>query len=152
MYSTELDLAIVAHVRGCADCRRVQLVFQQVDETLQRDPLWDPPEAFAARIAARAPGLIGSQTQRIQAPLTGALTLAAGVVLVAVVGYLLVVSPGQAAEGTLVTNQAVAAIDAYARAVGELAQDLVASSVQLTWASAALSLALGMWFTRRALA
>ena len=50
------------------------------------------------------------------------------------------------------TNQAVAAIDAYARAVGELAQDLVASSVQLTWASAALSLALGMWFTRRALA
>ncbi len=146
-----LSVAVVAHMRGCADCKRVQLAFEQIDQTLQRGPLWEPPEDFAARIAALAPDLVGSQTHRLQSPGTGALTIAASVVLVTVVGYLWVTAPaGQpAVVGALLANQIAAAMEAYRRLVGDMAQALVASSESLAWASVALSLGLGTWFSRR---
>ena len=148
----ELREALVAHIADCFECGRVQLAFEQVDETLQRGPLWEPPEGFAARVAAQAPDLIGAQTHRIQAHLTRSLTIAASVVFVVVFGYLWLTSPGQPAVAVTLANEAAAAIEAYEQFVGDLAQALVVSSGPLAWASAALSLALGTWFTRRALA
>lgn len=150
----ELRESVESHVASCANCRRVRVLFGRMEKALQRGPVWDPPEGFARRVAARASGLVPSEFSRIRLLFSPNVLNAATLgVLVAAAGYIgaRFLEPLGPVAVSLVSNRTTTALEAYARFVGIAAEAPVANSALLAWACAGVSLWVATWFTRRAL-
>src|SRR5262245_57492762 len=126
-----LTAAVKDHLANCPHCRRAQVFVSRVDVSLQRNPVWEPPEDFVNRVVSRAaptaPRLVPSPDVLTWNIIQG---VAIGVLLLVAmyVGVRLFVWAG------------VPLLAAMARNVGPVA-----------WGCAAFSLLMSAWLTRRAL-
>jgi predicted anti-sigma-YlaC factor YlaD len=129
--SPELIEEVNRHLADCSDCRRVQLLYARIDESLKRAPVWVPPEGFAKTVAARSvPALQNLPEPPRILPLDlvrgGVLSLVA----IAVMFLVLMV---------------------FVQMGLPLLSAMASHALPIAWASAVLSLLMSFWLTRRAL-
>ncbi len=126
-----LAAAVHDHLEECAACRRVHLLYSRMDEALKRNFVWDPPEGFVESVIARA-------APAWQKPSEPPRILAWDVLRGTVLSFLLIAVMYFGVRLFLETSLRFAAL-------------MAANAMLVTWGSAALSLCLSLWLTRRAL-
>ena len=119
---------VQAHLATCPACKSAGLLYAKIDEVLTAQPVWDPPQHFVRRLVSQLPAAalvspVLSRREILQGVALGLSTIA----IVGVAGY------------------------AVAQWGMTLSDVLNANRVGIAWASAALSLGVSAWFTRRAL-
>ena len=146
--------AMESHVAGCHACESVRLLYARMDETLKREPVWEPPEGFARSVAARAPRPALSRAATARLVPSGVLNAAILGLLVAAAGYLGARLLEMLTPMTvwLVLDYTAAALDAYEQFAGLASEALVVNAIPVAWVCAGLSLWAAAWFTRRTLA
>ncbi len=119
-----LAAAVHKHLDECAACRRVQLLYSRIDKTLKQNSVWEPPEEFVETVVRRAaPALQGiPEPPRIVT--------------------------WDVVYGTVLALLLIAVMYFGIRVA---AASMAANAVVVAWVSAALSLFVSFWVTRRAL-
>jgi hypothetical protein len=124
-------------------------VERTIDEVVARGQVWEPPAHFARTVGAQASDLVARERAKgelaagslvFRPAMLGVLTA-----VTAYVGYLLVLAP---MTEWLVSDRAVATFDAYLRFIPQAPEQWAATGITVAWTSAAISLAIGAWFTR----
>jgi len=118
---------------------------EDLDRALRRQPLWEPPSSFARRVVTSTSVSGYSRPARVSI-----LDVISG-------GQRAVVSATFAYAGGWVVwqltppliDRAMTAVDAYAMFAALIAAAMAANASVVAWASAAWSLSIAAWFTRR---
>jgi predicted anti-sigma-YlaC factor YlaD len=126
-----LVTAVRDHLKECTACRSVQLLYSQMDDVLRRNFVWDPPEGFVQNIVMGATPVLQSAPEPPR-------ILAWDVLRKAVLTLLLIAVMYFGVRLLLETSVL-------------LAESMAANALLVSWASAALSLGISFWVTRRAL-
>jgi hypothetical protein len=122
--------------------------YEDLEDTLKREPLWEPPVGFARTVVAR------TLTQNHPRPAIEHRP----VFHVFRAAYLAVVAAALSYFGTWilwrlmpwVSDRAMTAADTYEMFLELAAGAAAANAMWVAWASAAWSLSVAAWFTRRA--
>ena len=123
--------AVNRHVADCPDCRRVQLLYSRMDESLKRTPAWTPPKGFVEGVVERSVPAVQSLPEP---PRILPFDLVRGGVLALL---------------AIVVMYLVLRVFVY---VGVPMLSIMANhALPVAWASAFLSLFMSLWLTRRAL-
>ncbi len=124
--------AVESHLTDCKACRRAQLLFAGIDDTLKRARAWEPPDGFGRKVAAQA-----SITVPTRHPAAAWSILSPDIVHAASLGVL---------AGTAIYLGAplvASVVPLYA---------IAENVVPLAWICMGGSLLVAAWFTRRVLA
>jgi len=122
--------------------------YEDLEETLKRQPSWEPPAGFAAAVVARGLPRNDMPPAIHHRPVFDVFRAA----------YLAVVAAALVSFGAwmlwrlmpLVSDGAMTAVDAYEMFVELATRAMAANALLAAWASAAWSLSVAAWFTRRA--
>ena len=122
--------------------------YEDLEDTLKRQPSWEPPAGFAGTVVAR------SLTRNAPRPVIEDRPVFDGFRA----AYLAVVAAALVSFGAwmlwrlmpLVSDGAMTAVDAYEMFVELATRAIAANALLAAWTSAAWSLSVAAWFTRRA--
>ena len=128
-----------AHVASCDRCKSAALLFSGINDALAQEPVWHPPEGFAASVAAVAAPV--PAPTRIRTRFTVAASAAA--ILCSVLFLFL---------NRALFQMFSAVFEYYVLLASRVSRVFVANAVFLLWVSAVIFVIITVRLTRRSLA